>query len=218
MEWEEQKSGRKGRRRRLGILLVLVLLGSGFILQRFLTAKPLAVEVALVQRGTVESLVPSVSSGTVTPGKEVILSAEYPGTIRQILVREGERVEAGATIARLDDREARNRVRSLEASLRAAQQQLEQARLALQMTASLTDATLAQEKARMEEAERNFSRIKSLFARKLVSESAMDQARTEYAVARKRFESALASLREREIKAQAVKVAEAKVEELTASL
>lgn len=219
MEWEIQKNGSKRKRWGKTVFFFILLLG-GALLSKHLwfQEKPISVEVELVRRGRVEALVPSISAGTIAPWRKALISAEYPGVVERLLVREGEEVQKGAILAQLDDREARSRVRSLEASLQTAIRRLEQARLAWKMSASVTEATLSQEKARLDEAERNFKRTQELFSRKLVPVAAMDQARTEYRVAQERFESARAHLQEQEVKAEEIKVAQANVEQLTASL
>ncbi len=219
MEWEIQKNGSKRRRWRK-IVFFFILLFGGALLSKHLwfQEKPIPAEVELVRRGRVEALVPSISAGTIAPWRKALISAEYPGVVERLPVREGEGVQKGAILAQLDDREARSRVRSLEANLQTAIRRLEQARLAWKMSALVTEATLSQEKARLDEAERNFKRTQELFSRKLVPVAAMDQARTEYRVAQERFESAQAHLQEQEVKAEEIKVAQANVEQLTASL
>lgn len=81
-------------------------------------------EIARIERG---SLVASVTAtGSVQVGTEVNLSLGLGGEIEEILVEEGERVEAGQLLLRLDDAELRTGVQQAEASLAVARAQLAQ--------------------------------------------------------------------------------------------
>ena len=60
-------------------------------------------------------------TGTVAAYRDVVLSAEESGTVREVLVEKGTRVEEGASIVRLDDR-------ILQAQLREARARAELAR------------------------------------------------------------------------------------------
>ena len=81
-------------------------------------------EIARIEHG---SLVTSVTAtGSVQVGAEVTLSLGLGGEIEEILVEEGERVEAGQLLLRLNDAELYAGVQQAEASLAAAEAQLAQ--------------------------------------------------------------------------------------------
>ena len=83
-----------------------------------------ATETVTVQRG---SLVTSVTAvGSVRPGAEVVLSFEISGRVTDVLVRPGESVQKGQTLASLDSGDLALQVRSAQASLASAQAQLDQ--------------------------------------------------------------------------------------------
>ena len=63
-------------------------------------------------------------------GDLILLNAKYPGRVLALDVREGDRVEANQTVARLESRETLEKIRSAEANIRALQARLEADKLA----------------------------------------------------------------------------------------
>ncbi len=63
-------------------------------------------------------------NATVVPAERRIVSAEVAGVVRHVLVREGERVAAGAPLAELDDSEMRVKLAAAQASLESARRQM----------------------------------------------------------------------------------------------
>ena len=124
---------------------------------------------------------------------EAVLSFKIPGRIAEVRVQEGEWVEAGAAMARLDDEDQRQQVALDQANLRVAQAQLDLARAgarhqeieAAAHSVREIEAELAQRKLDLERAE-------TLHQRDAGSEQAVDAART----ARTRTEAALNRARE----------------------
>ncbi|HET8690890.1 MAG TPA: biotin/lipoyl-binding protein, partial [Steroidobacteraceae bacterium] len=110
---------------------------------------------------------PAVSGGTsvldatgyVTARRQATVSAKITGKVREVLIEEGQAVEAGDVLARLDDSEARVDVELRRAQVAAARAQLEEA-----------EATAAN-------ARREYGRQQELAALKLTSASAVDAAR-----------------------------------------
>ena len=74
------------------------------------------------------------STGTVHARETAIVSAQVVGRIQQVLVREGDSVRAGQTLAVLDDAALRAAVDQAQAGVKAAQEQ---------QAAAQTDAKLA---------------------------------------------------------------------------
>lgn len=98
---------RTSRRRRLAVVALLVVLGlAGLAFWRF--APP----------GSPSGVIPV--SGRIE-GDDSAVAAKATGRIRQITVREGDRLEAGQVIAVLDDEQIRARERQAEAVLRQAE-------------------------------------------------------------------------------------------------
>ncbi len=101
------------------------------------------------------------ATGYVTARRQATVSAQITGTLSEVLIEEGERVEAGQVLARLDDTAQR-------AALGQAEAQLAQAR-----------AQVGQFRARLAQARRDRERLDDLVGRKLVSRQAAEAARTE---------------------------------------
>ena len=100
------------------------------------------------------------ATGYVTARREATVSAQITGTMTQVLFDEGDHVKAGQVIARLDDTAQR-------AALAQAQAQMESAQ-----------ALLAQDAAQLAQSRRDVKRDEDLVTRNLVSQQALEQART----------------------------------------
>ena len=101
------------------------------------------------------------ATGYVTARRQATVSAQITGTMSEVLIEEGEHVEAGQVLARLDDT-------AQQANLAQAQAQVAQAR-----------AQVGQIKARADQARRDLVRQQELVGRKLVSKQAVEAAQTE---------------------------------------
>jgi RND family efflux transporter MFP subunit len=101
------------------------------------------------------------ATGYVTARRQATVSAQITGTVAAVLIEEGDHVKEGQVIGRLDDTAQR-------AALAQAQAQVHSARAILQQA----EATLAQN-------QRDVKRDEDLITRKLVSEQAVEQARTQ---------------------------------------
>ena len=118
--------------------------------------------------------------GQVEAGERATINPQIDGTVQRVLVREGDRVTAGTTIATLDD--ADPRLALAEAEARLAQEKSNLARLQVgtrpeiiaQRQAEL-DAAIAREV----EAEDNLERVSSLTEEGALSQRALVEARTE---------------------------------------
>jgi RND family efflux transporter MFP subunit len=106
---------------------------------------------------------PSVldATGYVTARRQATVSAQITGTVAAVLIEEGDHVQQGQVIGRLDDTAQR-------AALAQAQAQLHS-----------TQARLLQDEAQLAQNERDVKRDEDLIGRKLVSQQALEQARTQ---------------------------------------
>jgi multidrug efflux pump subunit AcrA (membrane-fusion protein) len=111
----------------LGILVVVAAAGGAYYYFRVRPAQ--AAQAAAAQTPTVATgavtrgdLVISASgSGTLVPAREMEVGFQSGGTLKEVLVKLGGVVEAGQTLAILDDTDLRNAVTQAEISLRLAQ-------------------------------------------------------------------------------------------------
>jgi RND family efflux transporter MFP subunit len=101
------------------------------------------------------------ATGYVTARREATVSAQITGTLTDVLIEEGEHVQAGQVLARLDDT-------AQKASLAQAQAQR-----------SATQAQLVQYQAQLEQARRDLKRNEELVGQHLVSQQALETARTQ---------------------------------------
>jgi HlyD family secretion protein len=91
--------------RKWGIRIALIaVLVAGFMILKatVLAPKPVPVLVTEVARGTVEETITNSRAGTVTARRRAKLSPELGGQVVELAFREGDRVEAGAVVLRLE--------------------------------------------------------------------------------------------------------------------
>lgn len=91
---------------------------------------PSPVETALVTEGDIARVI--VLPGTVEPIRTVGVNAQVAGGLLEVSVEEGDRVEEGQVVARLDDRELQAQLRSAEASYEVAEASFDRARQLLE--------------------------------------------------------------------------------------
>ncbi len=101
------------------------------------------------------------ATGYVTARREATVSAQITGTLKQVLIEEGEHVAKDQVLATLDDT-------AQKAYLAQAQAQ-----------ASAAQATLAQYSAQLAQAQRDLKRAQDLVGRHLVSQQALEDAQTQ---------------------------------------
>jgi HlyD family secretion protein len=151
-------SGRGKRILWIGIGVVVLLLVVVSNLKRAGGAQ-VAVQAGVVKKGTISATVRA--PGRVQPETQVKLSANVPGQVALLSVKEGDRVRKGQFLLQIDDTQYRAQVREAKAALAAARSNLRLAEAAL------------------EQSEASWKRKESLFAQKLVSPEELDQARTQ---------------------------------------
>jgi RND family efflux transporter MFP subunit len=140
------------------LLLVLIALG-GWVLR---PVRAPSVHTAIAQPMANGGLSASVldATGYVTARRQATVSAQITGTLTEVLIEEGDHVKAGQVLARLDDTSQRAGLAQAEAQLHSAQ------------------ALLAQYEAQLAQGRRDVKRLEDLVQRKLVSDQAVEQART----------------------------------------
>jgi len=160
---DEPEPSRGGWLRWLIVLVVLLALGAAAFL---FFGKPSGVPVKVVgakatgggATGSAGSLLDA--AGYVVARRAATVSAKITGKVTEVLIEEGQRVEANQIVARIDDS-------NIRASLNQAQAQLEASR-----------AQLAQVKVNLANAERDVLRKKGLAEQKYISVTDLDTAQT----------------------------------------
>jgi RND family efflux transporter MFP subunit len=145
----------------VGGALLLVLIGAGLWLMK---SGHTAVVVHTAMAQPMTSGGPSTSvldaTGYVTARRQATVSAQITGKLSEVLIEEGDRVQAGQVLGRLDDTSQRAALAQAEAQFHSAQ------------------ALLVQFQAHLAQDQRDVRRAEDLVQRKLVSEQAVEQART----------------------------------------
>ena len=103
------------------------------------------------------------ASGYVTARRQATVSAQITGTLREVLIEEGEHVQAGQVLARLDDS-------ALQANVAQSRAQL-----------ASTQAEAVQIEAQLAQAQRDTQRSQDLIDRQLVSKQSLEAAQTQQA-------------------------------------
>jgi len=143
---------------RIVLLIAALLVGLYFLLgATLLKPKPIEVELARVERGQVEETVTNSRAGTIKARRRAKLSPEIGGVVAELPHREGEMVEAGALLLRLEDSLPRARRLVAERDLAAAK------------------ASLAQPCLEAERATRERGRVRGLVEGGIVSADRLDE-------------------------------------------
>jgi HlyD family secretion protein len=172
------------------VLVLLVVIGAGYALQRAaLAPDPVDVQVVAVERGPVEATVTNSRAGTVRARRRAQLSPEIGGRVVEIPFREGQVVEAGAVLLRL------------ESTIQEAQLEV------AQRTLATAGAQRAEARVRAELALRVLERQRRLAADEVISPDLLDQAETSYQSALAREVTAQAQVAQAEAQHQAVQAA-----------
>lgn len=163
------------RRRWIAFLVVVAAVGGGYY---WMTQQNQVVQededlIVTIGYGDIENAIPA--SGSLQPKEIVPVGARASGELTEILVEEGDYVEAGQELAKIDAREQALRVESSELSLRNQENQVEQREVALEYalnnyerTQRLYDAAASTEQ-ELENARNNYLNAKTSLDNLLVS-------------------------------------------------
>ncbi len=158
---EQQPSGKKRLFLLAGLICVLIVAAAAWFWMR---PAPIAVHVAVAQAmgQTGGSGAASIldASGYVVARRQAAVASKITGKMVELNIEEGDRVKVGQVIARLDDT-------NIRASLNAAVAQHEYAK-----------AGLAETQVNLTNAERDYTRQKSLLSGRFVSQAIVDNSQT----------------------------------------
>jgi RND family efflux transporter MFP subunit len=172
----------------VGTVIVLALLGG--VAWWFLGGRPLAVKTAAATAPRAGGGAGAIlqATGYITARRQATVSTQLTGTLTEVLIEEGDRVEKGQVLARLEDRAVRATLNVAQANLLSTQAQIAQAR------AQLAQATA------------DARRQDELSASGMTTKQGAEQARTALASA-----TAMLEARQRESDAARAQVAQAQV-------
>jgi HlyD family secretion protein len=149
------------------LLYTLLALGVATVALRLTVLAPdvVPVRAVAVEAGRVETTVSNTKAGTVTARRRAKISPENAGLVIEVPAAEGERVEAGQTLVRLNDATQQAQLELARESLKASQ-------------AALLEACLSRDRAR-----RELVRKREIAEQGVLSADALDRLETAYQVA-----------------------------------
>ena len=164
-EHRDDHTGGGARWPRIAAALAVVLVVAGVVGWYFVSnsAKAFEVEAATATAPTAGGVDTSVlqATGYVTARRSATVSAQITGTLIDVLIEEGDRVEKGQVLARLESTQQQAYLAQAQASARAAQ------------------ALLVQYQAQLAQNQRDLKRQGDIVARKLASTQSLELAQTQ---------------------------------------
>ena len=133
--------------------------------------------------------------------REIDINSKIPGRVISLLVKEGDKVEKGQILARIDNRDIHAQANQARANIKALESQSTQAATVTELQIKTTQAALDSAKAQLEKArsdlllsENDYKRFSDLLASNAVSQQLFENYRTKYQVAQANFAQAKASV------------------------
>ncbi len=155
------------------VIFVVLIIGKeqGWIGQEFQTK-------VLAEKAELRTITESITAnGKIKPQVEIKISSDVSGEILELLIQEGQEVQQGQILARIQPDIYQRNFEKMEASVKSA------------------EANLSQAKAQLQQRELNYRRNKKLWNDKTISESDFEQVESDYTIAKANVSSAEASLR-----------------------
>jgi HlyD family secretion protein len=170
----------------IGLLLLGGIAGGGLTLYRALSPSQTAQSQILTAAIEQKSLPITFSAnGTVKPERTINVSPKTSGVLKELLVKEGDRVKAGEILARMDNSNLQGQLIQAQAQLTAAQANLNKLLAGnrpqeiAQVQAQLTAA-----QASLQQAQINLNQNQRLYDAGAISQRDLDTSRTAYATAK----------------------------------
>lgn len=209
------------------IIAIVVLLALAAIIAASVAARrtdaPEVQTAKVEKRALLESKV--TANGEVRPIQFINLTAEVPGRVLDVFVKEGDQVKKGAPLVRVDPTQQSSTTAQVEANLKANQAEVENQRVAINVAenaittarASLNSAQADLERAKVDQANADIElkRATELVEGKVLSRSAFDTAKARYDSTTASVNAAKARLQQTETQ---IREAEIRVNQSKASL
>jgi len=162
-------------------------------------AKPaLNVEVGHAQRQDIATFV--TLDGQVAPLLESTLAFQQSGPITAVYVNEGDRVSAGQLLAKIDDSTLRAQLAQDEALVSQSSARARSSQLNVPITQAQTSNASASAKAALDNARLTYNQNQQLFKQGYVSQSQLEQSRSQYVAAQQTYRSAVANEQSTQVK------------------
>jgi len=152
------------------------------------------VEVITAKTGELSNYI--TVTGTAKAVKSADLTPQLQKKVVEVLVDEGDRVEAGDKLVQLDQADIKAQVAEAQAGLEAAQAALEELLAgSRQEEIDKLIAQVEQAKAKYEQKERDYKRYQRLFDKEAISKQQLESVRTEYISAKNNYKALQESLK-----------------------
>ena len=170
---------------------------------------PLNVDVATAQRRDIATTISL--DGQIAPAEQSTLSFQQSGPITAVYVNVGDRVVAGQPLAKIDDS-------TLRAQYAQASAQASGATIGLPVQQQQNRAALTTAQAALASAKLVYDQDLQLFKQGYVSQSALEQARSQYVSAQNAYQNAQIGLRNSDVSSEQVKASQANAQTLASEL
>ncbi len=151
----------------------------------------LDVEVAQAQRRDIATYL--TLDGQIAPLEDSTLSFQQSGPITAVYVNQGDRVSQGELLAKIDDSTLRAQLGQVEAQIAQASAQAQSSALNVPITQSQTSQAVASAKAALANAKLTYDQNRQLFRQGYVSQSQLEQSRSQYVAAQSQYQTALSN-------------------------
>ncbi|MBK8972878.1 MAG: efflux RND transporter periplasmic adaptor subunit [Hahellaceae bacterium] len=141
----------------IGLIVGVATVTAGYLVSR---PEPIMVKLHSLEKGTVEATVSNTRAGTIRACQRSRLSMPAGGTVTQLNVKAGDRVKRGEVLLQLRDNEYQAALEQAEA----------RQRMAVQKRAEICFGA--------EQDQRELTRLKSLYDKRLTSEESLERIRT----------------------------------------
>lgn len=174
---------------------VLAAIGGGVVASiKYRQGAQVTVQTTSAVRGTLISQV--TASGEVKPRTYTNLAANAQGRIVALMVSEGQRVQKGQVVAKVESVQAAADLDAQKANVASAEADAASAEVGIRVSddnMAIQEASIARTKAQMELSRINFNRVAELWEAQVIAKQEYDQRKAEY-------EQQQASLREAELR------------------
>lgn len=182
------KKIKKIRRRNIAIMaLIIVLVGAGVFANM---NKKYEVEIEVVDSGKVEKLIEEIAE--VKSSSRLVLHSKVSGTIKDVLILEGDRVNTGDELVKIDDGTLKYDIKSAEAMIGALDAQFKEAiKPADKNKLSIAENNVKSTKTSVDQAKKLYDDNIKLFESGSMSESDLDKSRVNYEILNVNYQNAL---------------------------
>ncbi|WP_243105939.1 efflux RND transporter periplasmic adaptor subunit [Clostridium fermenticellae] len=175
------------------VIIIIAAIGGGIFLGEKKTSN-LSKKTNKVSVKVIEADMDTVSEkasfkASLEASEEGVISAKVPGKVTQVSFQDGQTVSEGETLAKVDDTDIKNNIKTAEAQLAAAKAQLQ----AAQSSSDSAQLSVNKPQIDLQTAQNNYNRVKALHDQGAASDVEFENAGSQLKTAESALESARAS-------------------------